>query len=113
MLPSINGIRMMPVEKFRELKERVYNGADLYISLNNAVISEFESFSGLKIVDSSEYAKNVTVNVGGNSLTFFRKRNITFEPAGAKVLCCDNENNPFITVNNYGKGMITYFPLVE
>ncbi|MBE6680962.1 MAG: hypothetical protein E7600_01580 [Ruminococcaceae bacterium] len=108
MLPSINGIRMMPVERFNELKERVYNGADLYISANNAVISEFESFSGLRVVDSSEYAKNVTANIGGKDITLFRMRNITFKPIGAKVLFSDNENNPLITVNNYGKGRVFF-----
>ena len=108
MLPSINGIRMMPVEKFSALKEKVYNGADLYISVNNAVISEFESFSGLRVVDSSEYAKNVTASIGGKDITLFRMRNITFKPTSANVLFSDNENNPLITVNNYGKGRVFF-----
>ncbi len=108
LLPSINGIRMMPVERFNELKEKVYNGADVYISINNAVISELESFAGLKVVDSSEYSKNVTVAVWDKDITLFRRRNIIFEPTTAKVLVYDNENNPFISVNNYGKGRVFF-----
>ena len=108
ILPSINGIRMMPVERFNDLKEKVYNGADVYISINNAVISEFESFAGLKVVDSSEYSKNVTASVGDEDITIFRRRNVIFEPSTAKVLVYDKENNPFISVNGYGKGRVFF-----
>lgn len=45
-------VRMMPSYRFKELKQRVYEGATVYISINNAVISEFEALAGLRINDS-------------------------------------------------------------
>ena len=63
-MPSINGIQVLPKNRYDELKKRVAAGADLYISSDNAVLSEFEALSGLHVLDSYVYTEKVM------SLTF-------------------------------------------
>lgn len=106
LMPSINGVNIMEKEKFEKLLGKVYDGADLYISFDNAVLSNFESFSGLAVTESYEHNETVSADIDGKIVSFTRLRNMIFEPTSASVLVYDNKNTPFITVNNYGKGRV-------
>lgn len=108
LMPSANGVRIMPKKRYEELKEKVLNGADLYISADDAIFSEFESLTGLKIEDSYEYTESGKTEIDGKQITFSRLRNRILTPVKATVIAYDNENNPFITVNKYGKGRVFF-----
>jgi len=108
LLPSVNGVDVMPKDKYNALKKKVLDGADLYISIDNGVLSEFEDLTGVKIIDSFENNETVTAVINGKEVSYSRLRNIRCEATSAKVLVNDNSGNPFITVNNYGKGKV-YF----
>ncbi len=108
LMPSINGIQMMHKARYNELKNRVYEGADLYISVNNAILSDFESLSGLKVLDSYEFPEKIVSSVSGKTFECMRTRNIISEPTSASVLAYDEKNRPFITVNKYGKGRVFF-----
>ena len=100
--------RKMQKFRYEELKNKVFEGADLYISIDNGILTDFESFVGLKVIDSYEHTENKVALVDGEQVSFSRLRNITVSPAGAQVLAYDNDNNPFITVNHYGKGRVFF-----
>lgn len=106
LLPSVRGYRIMPKNRFDELKKRVYEGADLYISLDDAIFAEFESFAGLKVIDSYKSHETGKAVVDGWEIEFERERNIITEPAGAEIIARDESGNPFISVNRYGKGRV-------
>lgn len=106
IMPSINGMLVIPKSRYEELKKRVYNGADLYISIDNAVLSEFETLSGLRVSDSYEFSETITSDFAGVKLECNRTRNIVTVPTGAKVLAYDNKGRPFITENSYGQGRV-------
>ena len=106
MLPSVQGCRIMPKDKFDKLKNKVYEGADLYISLDDAIIAEFESFAGLKVIDSYKCSETGKAVVDGQEIEFLRNRNVICEPAGAETIATDDKGNPFISVNRYGKGRV-------
>ena len=108
IMPSINGIQVLPKNRYDELKKRVAAGADLYISLDNAVLSEFEALSGLHVLDSYVYTEKVTACVDGKVVECVRKKNTISEPTTAKVLAYDDQNRPFITENRYGKGRVLF-----
>ncbi len=113
IMPSINGHHIMHKEKYKELRQRVYDGADLYISNDNGILAEFESLTGLKPIDSSKHLHHGTIDFNGCDIDFSRGRNFTMEPTTAEVIVCDNEGNPAVSVNRYGKGRVFYvnFPL--
>lgn len=108
LLPSINGMTVLPKCKYEELKKRVFDGADLYISIEGAVLSEFENLVGVKVIDSYEYTQSNTAKIDEESIGFSRIRNMLIESSGAEVIAYDNEGNPFITVNHYGKGKVFF-----
>ncbi len=108
ILPSIEGIRVMEKGKYEELKKKVYDGADLYISSGNAVLCEFEGLTGLKVIDSYKCSESLTADINGEKFDFSRTRTVFLEPTTAEVLAYDNKNNPFVSVNRYGKGRVFF-----
>lgn len=106
ILPSVNDIHIMPKNRFDELKQRVANGSDLYISLDNAILAEFESLAGIKVIDSYASTRDYVAEIDGTRLEFSKYGNLIFEKTTAEVLAYDNENNVFLSENKYGKGRV-------
>lgn len=113
LLPSVNSFRVMPKENYIELKKRVYDGADLYISMDDGVLSGFEAFTGLKVVDSYQHPENGEFMLDGEKIEFSRTFNLILESTGAEILAKDNDGNPVVSVNRYGKGRVFFvaYPL--
>lgn len=108
LLPSVNDFIVMTKASYDALKAKVKEGAILYVSLGNAILSEFEGLTGLRVTDSYEYTKSYSADIDGKVVSFSRTRNVIVEPVDAEVIAYDNEGNPFITVNTYGKGKVYY-----
>lgn len=108
LMPSACGNQVMYKSRYAELKKRVSEGADLYISLDTAIFSEFEALTGLKVLDSYCNAETVTATVDGEEFTFTRRRNMIAEPTTARVLAYDSLGRPLITENAYGKGRVIF-----
>lgn len=106
LMPSVNGILVMPKRRYTQLKQRVQDGADLYISLDNTIFAEFEQLAGLKVCDSYVHYETGTCLLDGEEIPFGRTRNIRFQPTTAQVLAYDHKQQPFLTVNPYGKGRV-------
>lgn len=115
IIPSINSVSVMKKERFEELKRRVYDGADIYMSMDNGCLAEFEEFTGLRIEDSYECNEKNSITMGEDEIEFERHRTFTLKSVGAEVLAYDKDNNPSITVNRYGKGRVFFvnFPLED
>lgn len=113
IMPSITNWEVMKKRNYEELKRRVYEGADLYISLDNGFISEFTQLTGLKVEDSYECTETESFEFCGEEFTFTRKRNYILTARGAEVIAFDKKGNIAIAVNNYGKGhvYVANFPI--
>ena len=113
MLPSVNSFRVMPKENYLELKKRVLEGADLYISMDDGILSGLEAFAGVKVIDSYQHPEKGTLTLGGEEIDFERIFNLKLEATTAEVIANDESGNPIITVNKYGKGRVFFvaFPL--
>lgn len=112
LLPSISGGTVMPSEQYHALCKAVYDGATLYISNDNGVLSEFEALVGMKVVDSCVGGDGM-VSFDGMTIPFTRSREYRLTPTTATVLAVDDKGYPAVTVNTYGKGRVVYvnFPL--
>ena len=108
IMPSIKSIQIMPKKRFDELLQRVSLGADLYISVDNSILSGFEGLTGLKVIDSYVCNESLTAVLNGKTIKFSRPRTVMTEPTTATVLAYDSKNIPFISVNRYGKGRVFY-----
>lgn len=110
MLPSLCD-QAMPLRTQNELLRRVREeGSVLYVSFNDAFVSNLEQISGCKILGNSECRANRTVRFGNTqeSLPLRAKRLLDLETVDCEVLAYDEDNNPALTVKKYGKGLI-YF----
>lgn len=108
LLPSVSETCSLSKEKYYNLLGRVKDGATLYISMDNAFLTDFEEVTGLKITDSR--ASHCEGNMG--TLKFRRNSTLYLVSTGAEVLAEEN-GNPLFTVHKYGKGTVYYlnFPL--
>lgn len=115
ILPSINKFQVMNGEAYDEIRKRVFNGATLYISNQDGVLSEFEKLTGLKVRDSALQPNEGYIELDGEKISFTRNVKYKTESVGAKVIVCDQEGTPAISKYSYGKGTVWYvnFPLEE
>ncbi len=113
LLPSICHAHITDKRFLDALLDKVSNGATLYISSDNGILSGFEKITGLKIVDSYDRNENHVFNLCGKDISYNKKTCLLLEPTTAKILCKDESYNPVLSVNQYGKGKIYYlnFPL--
>ena len=107
IMPSICGCEVMPRERYLELKKRVADGANLYISNDNGILAEFEEFCGVRVTDSQEHAESGYIELG-EKIEFSRSRRYMLKPIKAEVVAYDNFQNPAVTSNKYGDGQVYY-----
>ena len=108
IMPSYKGAKVMHKSRYADLRKRIFEGADLYISAANGILAEFESLTGLRLLDSYVYAERGTAVVNGKEISFTTERTFLLEPVGAEVLAYDNKGNPFCTCYKYGKGRVFF-----
>lgn len=108
LMPSVNSVTVLPKQRYEQLKKKVYEGATLYLSLDNGVLSEFEALCGMRIIDSYESRKSYTATLNGQKIYFSKLRNINLEPITAKVLLTDDEGGALVCENQYGKGKVIF-----
>lgn len=117
MMPSICMHEVMPDETYEYIKSRVYdNGATLYISNNDGILSGFKELTGLKVNDSSlPDIKSGFITLYGEEISFTRSRKYNLTAENAQVIAYDDKGNPAMTKNRFGKGTVFYvnFPLEE
>ncbi len=110
VMPSCRAQGPLYKEYYDQLKERVFDGATLYVSNYDGFFSELSEFFGFKITYAelkSEIKGTITVN--GTSVPYAYGQRRLIEPLTAKVLFKDSEGNPLLLENTYGKGKVVFF----
>lgn len=115
LLPSITGTHVMPMQRYHELLQKVSAGSTLYISNQDAFLTEFEELTGMHIIDSAFSENDEHLILDGVSLPFHEKKHLELSPAGANILAADSKNHPVLSVNHFQKGTVYYlnFPLEQ
>ncbi|MBQ5748542.1 MAG: cellulase family glycosylhydrolase [Oscillospiraceae bacterium] len=108
LVPSVEGQSPFSKDTYEQIKQKVYAGADVYLSAGKVFLEGFEAFVGVKVIDSYAYGENSTVNLDGKKLPFCRPFTRKCVATTAEVLAFDESGNPCVTVNRYGKGRV-YF----
>lgn len=113
LMPSISGNNIMPAQNFSELKDRVKNGAVLYISNDDGILSDFNNFAGVTIEDSETRSESGCFDMNGTNVDYKRNRNYIISADTAEVIAKDKKGMPLFVKNKYGKGTVYYlnFPL--
>lgn len=109
MLPNLCGLAAIEGHVLSEILRRVENGATLYVSLGNALMSPFSSYTGVKVKTRCQRTRGDRVTFAdGTTADMWSEIKYQYEVTTAKVLAYTDDGNPALTVNEYGRGKV-YF----
>ncbi len=110
-MPCITGWQVIYKKTWTAILEKVRNGAVLYMSFDGGQITDFPDIVG---AESMGFMNNVShkVTVDGEEIPYTCKE-ILLKPTTAEVLLRNEEGNPILLKNSYGKGTIYFlgFPM--
>ena len=110
LLPSVGGGGNMSRRTWQELLERARNGATLYLSHDNCMLSPFGEPFGLAVQTRARPADPVEFRLDGldTTLSVNAPIRLAVTPTHAEVLGRETDGNPIFTRSEYGKGQ-AYF----
>lgn len=113
LLPSIQGHLVMPKSAYDTLKQRVQEGAVLWISHDGGFLTEFSELTGLTVVDSEQNPETRSFVWNGENLPFTWQHARYLRSTTADVLGKDQAGEVCFARNSFGKGIVYYlnFPL--
>lgn len=107
ILPCLDSNSGINAHVMKKILEKVKNnGAGLYISLGDVLLSDFESFTGLKVQKRYIPTSFDKVKIGGEELALMPSAKLVLDPTSAKVLATDSNGIPVMAVNDYGRGKV-------
>ncbi len=101
LLPSASG-NVMSKRAYMALKQRVREGAALYISLNDGVLTEFEELTGFRVIRSCRREEQGCAG----ELAYHRRYIYEMEERGGETLLRDEGGNVLLGRHTYGKGTV-------
>lgn len=101
--------------RWNELLQKVENGSRLFMSLSKGLFREIPETFGVKIDYRCERAYNNHIHVAGETLPISSSYTYSVSPTTAKVIATDDQGNPVLFENDYGKGKtyLSVLPLEE
>lgn len=108
MLPSYCGNTVVNLNTYKALKQRVSDGADIYISYDGGILSELEDFAGFRIENTYKKNRISSFKINGRKISISTVNQMEVTPISAKVLLKDDDGLPVVTVNHYGKGRVFF-----
>ena len=113
-LPSVH-MDNMSRKSYMELKESVFNGAVLYISVCDGIFTEFEEFTGFHVRTAAKTVSKRTMLWRGSNLAYQSPHRYVLEATRGTVLATNAQGEPVFGVAPYGKGKVYFlnFPLEE
>ncbi len=114
-IPSVHGDQWFFKPYYEQLKQKVFDGATVYISNANGFYTEREAFLGCAVLETELAGDSGTFELNGAVIPYSRECKQKLQPLTATVLATDQSGDPIVTVNAYGKGQVYYinFPLEE
>ncbi len=107
-LPSMSGSNPIFHHEMKELLARVAQGATLYLSVNDALLSPFSEITGVEVKTRSRRQSADTVQLGDVAYTLWSDFRLELEQKHATVLAKNQKEEPVFTVAPYGKGRICF-----
>ena len=109
-LPSLKGAWCIERRHWRELCRRVRDGAVLYLSLEDAILDEFESTTGLRIETKQHRSCDLSVTFEGKTMGFplAGRPGFTFSQGckSLKILAKDSQGPPIFSEYKLGAGRV-------
>jgi len=113
MLPSIKGTSSIPRHTYMDIIERVKNGATLYMSLDDCLLSPFDKVTGMQVLTRSRSLEADRVKVGDIELDLKAPYRICSRSVGAEPLAYNDKGDVVFSEYELGKGKVycLYYPI--
>jgi len=114
LMPSVSGGSPFSGRFWYALNEKVLKGADLYLSLNDAILSPFKEPFGLEVqtrekrTSPAEISLTMGVNLESLSYGVVSPAKYRLASAGAEILGHERDGNPAFASHTWGKGRINF-----
>ncbi len=114
LLPSVSGGSPFSRRFWVALNEKITNGADVYLSLNDAILSPFKEPFGLEVqtrekrTTPAEFEITLPDGKGTFSYQASSPAKYTLVASGAEILGCETDGNPAFTSHIWGKGRVIF-----
>ena len=109
-LPSVR-VDNMSRRSYMALKQKVYAGATLYISVRDGTFTEFEEFTGFRIETAARAGKSGRIQLNGKHFDYYKPHQYHLTATRAEVLAWDEAGEPAFGVAPYGKGKVYFLNL--
>ncbi len=107
MLPNLTGTSAIWGHELQEILRRVREeGATLYLSISDALLSPFSAFTGVKVKTRCKRGPSDAVTLDGIPFSMYSPFRLETESIGARVLASDSKGIPVFTCNTYGLGKV-------
>ena len=105
-IPSVTDRGGISLEDWIALMKKVENGAVCYLSADDSNLPELRKFCGLQVTRRRKALKAVQCSLDAETLTLKREWEKAIQPESAEVLLADQDGNPLLLRNRYGKGVV-------
>ena len=106
MIPSISSDNAFTSSYIIRIMEKVEQGATLYLSLDGGVLSQFEDYFGMKVIERRRVDRVVLTTLGDVTVPINTGVKYKMVSANAEVLAVDDRMDPVFSVLDYGKGKV-------
>lgn len=109
-LPSVR-VDNMSRRSYMALKQKVYDGATLYISVRDGTFTEFEAFTGFRVETAARAGKQGSICFNGKTFAYDKPHQYRLTATRGEVLAWDEAGEPAFGVAAYGKGKVYFLNL--
>ncbi len=106
IVPCIANAHYIYKNRFVDLLEKVKNGADLYISMENCYLRWFPEVTGLNVAQRKAYTGSGEISLLGKTVKTFANYEYICDSIDGEVIAQNENGNPVFVCHKYGNGRV-------
>ncbi len=106
IVPCIANAHYIYKNRFLDLLEKVKNGADLYISMENCYLRWFPEVTGLNVAQRRAYTGNGEITLLGEKVQTYANYEYICDSIDGEVIAANENGNPVFVCHKYGNGRV-------
>lgn len=106
ILPCVGGFEYYEAFRFEALMKKVYDGATLFVSLDDPYINAYNKYFGAELLSKYNCNKTEKFSLNGEDFSIDSVAATELKPTTAEVLATNADGNPCLLKNRYGKGVV-------
>ena len=106
ILPSVSSPQYVNKDRFVELLNKVKNGADLFVSMDNCYLRWFNEVTGLDVFQRRAYNGSGLIEIEGNKIESHAKYEYICDNVDGEIIAENQNGNPVFVCHKLGNGRV-------